>query len=294
MTGVQTCALPICVFVSLFAFLIPIPVEPTHYSRYVMEYGTRVHSTIGNPPFLASYLLLSILIGFILIFNTQKLYLKFVYLSIVLLHSVAIYLTGSRGAILAGASGIIIYLFFILKGKNIFRKKLVLTSIIFIVLAVGFITHNYSDSMKNKRDISPFTAMLSNPHDMNIYRFVTIFSDPAVKTRLDTWRIALNGIKERPLLGWGQGNFAGIYTVNPIPFAREYTWLDRAHNIVIDWLVSAGFLGLFSYLAIFASAFYFIRSAFHKEKIQRLQKRKIIKKNIFFFQAEDGIRDKGM
>ncbi len=75
-----------------------------------------------------------------------------------------------------------------------------------------------------------------------------------LKPRLDSWKMAWNGIKERPLLGWGQENFIGIYTVNPIPFKGEQVWTDRAHNIVIEWLINAGILGLLSYMAILGSA----------------------------------------
>jgi O-antigen ligase/tetratricopeptide (TPR) repeat protein len=273
------------VLVSLYAFLIPLPIEPTHYSRYVIEYGTRLHSTIGNPPFLASYMLFSIFIGLILIFNTRKPFLKLVYLSVILLNSVVIYMTGSRGAILGWVSGIIIGLFFLLNGKKVFSRMLYIVFVIFIIsiLSVVFVTLHYSDFMENKSNSAHFEARLSAPSKMNIYRFVNMFSDFSVKSRFRGWEMALNGFKERPILGWGQGNFVGVYTANPIPFDRNHVWMDRAHNIVFDWLISAGFLGLFSYLAVFAAAFYFIRSAFYNEKISRAEALVIVTALIVYF-----------
>lgn len=46
-------------------------------------------------------------------------------------------------------------------------------------------------------------------------------------------------------------------------------WMDRAHNIVLHWLVNAGFAGLFSYLFIFGSAFYCLRRAYRKNIITK-------------------------
>ena len=261
----------VSILVSFFAITMTIHVDPEKYSRYVMEYGTRASSTIGNPPFLASYLLLSIFIGIGLIFNTQKACLKTFYLLAILFDTTAIYLTGSRGAMLAGVAGVILSFFFIFRGMNISRKRfgILLMVLLLIVISAGFMVFSYSDLTKNSGDISAFNAQQLNPLERNIYRFTTMFSHYSINTRLEAWEMALNAVKERPLLGWGQENFIAVYTVNPIPLVHEHIWMDRAHNIVIEWLVNAGFLGLFSYLALFASAFYFIRQAFNKKTIKR-------------------------
>jgi tetratricopeptide (TPR) repeat protein len=97
-----------------------------------------------------------------------------------------------------------------------------------------------------------------------------MFSDPSVETRLEAWKMAWNGFKERPVLGWGQENFIGIYTVNPIRSVdKPVIWSDRAHNIVIHWLINAGLLGLLSYLLIFGYAFYLLFKNFRRSLIKR-------------------------
>jgi O-antigen ligase len=59
------------------------------------------------------------------------------------------------------------------------------------------------------------------------------------------------GIKEKPLFGWGQGNQRAVYDKY---HTDEITALeapaDRAHNTLIDLFVTSGVLGLASYLAI--------------------------------------------
>ncbi len=247
-------------FVSLFSLVIPVTVTPESLTQHTMYYGSRPHGTIGNPPFLASYLLLSVFLGVILIFNTQRLYLKFGYLLLIIINSIAIYFTASRGAILAAAIGTIMFILFYIHVKtNSMKDKLVKKAvlsliIILIVFLVVFLIFKNADFIKHERTLS---------------RFVTMFSDESVQNRFIAWEYAWKGIKERPVLGWGQENFIGVYTVNPIPFVREQIWFDRAHNIVIEWLVNAGILGLFSYLAIFVTAFYILWVAFQRKTVSK-------------------------
>lgn len=245
--------------VSIYA-LISAPKGTAIISRYMVEYGTRMHGTIGNPPFLASYLLLSIFLGLIIILNTKKTFVKYVYLLPIGLNALVIYLTATRGPILAAMMGITIFcLHYILRKSRSHREKVikkVLLSIISIfIITFAFLLTNDSNTFIK--------------HDRTLSRFATMFSDPSVQTRFNTWKMAWNGIKERPILGWGQENFLGVYTVNPIPFVEPQIWIDRAHNIVIDWLINAGILGLLSYLVIFWLSFYILWRAFQKETISK-------------------------
>lgn len=87
-------------------------------------------------------------------------------------------------------------------------------------------------------------------------RLATIsLSESTSKSRLINWSIAWEGVKERPVLGWGQENFALVFDkyYDPRMYAQE-PWFDRVHNIIFDWLIAGGFVGLLSYLAIFMAA----------------------------------------
>ena len=86
-----------------------------------------------------------------------------------------------------------------------------------------------------------------------LQRLATISAtDNTTQARFLNWQIAWEGVKERPILGWGQENYAIVFDkyYDPRMYAQEQ-WFDRVHNIVFDWLVAGGFLGLISYLAIF-------------------------------------------
>ena len=75
--------------------------------------------------------------------------------------------------------------------------------------------------------------------------------------RIYIWKTALNGFKERPILGWGPENFTQVfdkyYNIKHYDVMKGFgAWYDRAHSIYFDYLIQAGILGLLSYLAIFA------------------------------------------
>ncbi|MDP2651332.1 MAG: O-antigen ligase family protein, partial [bacterium] len=77
--------------------------------------------------------------------------------------------------------------------------------------------------------------------------------------RAFVWPMALEGIKENPILGWGQENFNYVFNENyKAEMFRLEPWFDRAHNIFLDWGVAGGLLGLLAYLSLYAAILYLI------------------------------------
>ncbi|MBI2623024.1 MAG: O-antigen ligase family protein [Candidatus Liptonbacteria bacterium] len=79
-------------------------------------------------------------------------------------------------------------------------------------------------------------------------------------TRVWTWGTAVEGFKERPLLGWGPENFPAVFDrhFDPrhfVPGQGTETWFDRAHSVLFDYLAETGLVGLLAYLAIFITFF---------------------------------------
>ncbi len=250
--------LAVSLLVCLFSLNLPTATKGT---RFWMEYVTRLYGTIGNPPFLASYLLLTIYIGFIVLLNTQKKYFKAFYIVLIFLSAVVIYLTATRGAILSGLIGLMIMsAFHIFKKIKLKKWKLintVITAIVIVCFSVAAVT-----IITSRRDYS-------FEDSTTLFRFASMFSDDSVKARFNAWEMAWNGIKEKPVLGWGQENFIGIYSVNHIPIKGEQVWTDRAHNIVIEWLINAGILGLSAYIAMLGFAVYTIRKKYIEQLISQ-------------------------
>jgi len=86
------------------------------------------------------------------------------------------------------------------------------------------------------------------------------FSNVNFDTRLFAWRAAWLGFLERPLLGWGYGNFSApadkYFTAKFYDYALHEEYFDRAHNNLLDLAATSGALGLAAYLSIFAAAAY--------------------------------------
>ncbi len=78
------------------------------------------------------------------------------------------------------------------------------------------------------------------------------------ETRLMAWKIAWQGIKEKPFLGWGPENYTIIFNkyYNPQFLKHSFTetvW-DKPHNWLLEIGTSAGIVGIISYLGIFVVA----------------------------------------
>lgn len=245
------------VIVCVYAILNPIPMRITRFSE---QYIGRVYGTLGNPPFLASYLLLIGFINLILISNTKNSLLKVIYIFALCFNIVVIYLTASRGAVIALLIGAILFLslwFYLWKGVLKKKMAIVLVSVIMLFVVGGFFITKGADLLSNSK----------------IYqRFHGAFSDPSVMSRIEAWRFAWNGFRERPFLGWGQENFIAIYTVNKLRFTSQVQeFLDRGHNIIVDWIVNAGIIGLISYCTIFFFSIYTLYKRFKDDNIHKIE-----------------------
>jgi O-antigen ligase len=81
---------------------------------------------------------------------------------------------------------------------------------------------------------------------------------PALERRLLLWGVAVQGLLERPWLGWGQESFGYLFDryCDPRMWADK-AWFDRAHNVFLDWFAAAGAAGGAAYLLLFATPFFY-------------------------------------
>lgn len=72
------------------------------------------------------------------------------------------------------------------------------------------------------------------------------------ETRLRTWRVGLEAAKDHPIVGWGWMNFGPAYDLHYDPDQLKHglqeTWLDQAHNVLVDVVATTGIVGLLLYL----------------------------------------------
>ena len=89
-------------------------------------------------------------------------------------------------------------------------------------------------------------------------------------SRVLIWKIGMEGFIQKPLFGWGIGNFIVPFSLyyNPNLFTAE-PWFDRAHNMFIEWLVTAGIVGFVAYMSIFFAWAFAMRSLLKSGTIVR-------------------------
>jgi O-antigen ligase len=80
-------------------------------------------------------------------------------------------------------------------------------------------------------------------------RVMETFTDQKEVTRPNLWRSSLAGIADRPVLGWGPGNFDAMLAIHEIPGAY-YESRAHSHNDFLMHAVNAGLLGLAAALAL--------------------------------------------
>ncbi|MEK7480197.1 MAG: O-antigen ligase family protein [Patescibacteria group bacterium] len=224
--------------------------------------ASRIDATFGNPIYLAAYMLFNVFIAALLWRRAWKdapighrTLPAVLYGGVIVLDTVVLFLTGTRGAMLGIMGGGLLCALLLAvfarpaaggARESPHARKISVSVIVgFLVLAGGFYL------VKDQAWIQK-VGFLS--------RLATIsLSDSTTKARLLNAGMAFEGFKERPLLGWGQENYAIVFDkyYDPRMYAQEQ-WFDRVHNTVLDWLVAGGALGLLSYLALFACALWCI------------------------------------
>jgi O-antigen ligase/TPR repeat protein len=221
----------------------------------------RVDGTIGNPTYLAGYLLFIFAIALIYMFRARRLWVRYSYGAAALFSLFVIYLTASRGPILALLAVAtvfpLLYIFFA-KGQPEeikLRKKIAAIALAAVVIIpVVFWSVRGTVWVRS----SPILSRFAN----------ISLTEKTTRARFMIWQMSWEGFKERPILGWGQENYVDVFAkyYNPKLFDQE-AWFDRSHNIIFDWLINAGALGLLSYLFLMGSALVLIWQLYRREKI---------------------------
>ncbi len=213
---------------------------------------SRLDTTFGNASYLAIYAVIHIFLALFLWtrrFNWKD-SMGWFYGIAILLNVFILYHTATRGAILGfiGAILLISFLVTLFEKENKKLRKfcggLLLVTILFVA---GFILMKDSSFIRENNVLNRFASIS--------------LEEQTTKSRFMIWDMAWQGVKERPVLGWGQENFNYVFNQNYDPgmYGQE-EWFDRTHNVFMDWLIVGGFLGLIAYLSLFVWVLYYLWS----------------------------------
>ncbi len=202
--------------------------------------GNRLDATLGNAIYLAVYMLFNMFFAAILFARDRSLWKRVAYGAVILIQFVVLYNTGTRGTVFGLLAGTLVTSALVaLFDKADKRRRIIASAIIgaAIVLVGTFL------AIRNTGFVTE-SPILS--------RFASISFQGQGRSYI--WPMAIDGFKEKPMLGWGQENFNYVFNAhyNPAMYGQEQ-WFDRAHNVFLDWLIAGGLLGLMGYLALYVS-----------------------------------------
>ena len=196
----------------------------------------RVSGSFGNPIYIASFLVIPVFIAAFLAFNEEIRWKKIGYWLLALMQTWVIFLSATRGAIVGLGIGIFIaaVLYIVLnpiRKVRIWGSYAVLGFV--VVLGLLFSFHN------------------SLPQGTTLRRVFNL-KDSNTEARLIQWKVALHGVGERPVLGYGPENYYVVSNqfYNPEIFQYDASWFDKPHNYWIEVMVTSGILGFIAYAGI--------------------------------------------
>ena len=231
----------------IFTFLIP---------------SGREGGTLGNSSFWGTTVLIIALLTLYLIFSSKRMR-NFLIFSLILM-AIFLFINQARAAKVSFVLGtflfLLFYFSFVFPNKKIQKLGLFLLILSFLIGIFVFYLLFIPDSLPRK--------------------LLEKATDRTFGGRFIVWRVVLDRFWERPFFGWGLETLDFIFFkgFNPCLLSADCggeIWYDRAHNVVLDLLTSAGLFGVFSYFLIFLACLYGLYKRARTEKKEFL--------NFFFF-----------
>ena len=204
--------------------------------------GMRVDGTFGNSAYMAVYMLIHIFLSLYYFVKSNVYWQKYCYSLLAFLGFIVLFYTQTRGAIGGAILGFALTLLIIavMRGGDV-RKWTISGLALIAILWGGLYLARDTDFVNSRPAFNRFA-------DVNL-------TERTVFSRITIWGMAVEGIQERPILGYGLENFNLVFNkyYKPSLYQQEQ-WFDRAHNVFFDWLSAGGIIGLLTYLSLFAIA----------------------------------------
>jgi len=250
--------------ISLYGIIQHYGLDPIAWSNIGDKTIVRAISTMGNPIFVAAFLIMVIPLTMGQLARTLstisdqwgkevRLYILVgCYFFLLTIQLLCIFFTQSRGPLLALMGGA--FSFFLLLAASRGQRRLVL-AVIGAAVALGLLLIALN---------LPHTP-LESIRKMPFGRMAGVFSTESrtVRQRILAWEGVVNLIAANPIravIGYGPESmmvaFNPYFPPDLAPLLPNATF-DRAHNETLDVLATTGFIGFAAYLFLFGSIFYY-------------------------------------
>ncbi|MFA6253174.1 MAG: O-antigen ligase family protein [Patescibacteria group bacterium] len=227
----------------------------------------RSSATFGNPAYFAGYLLIFIFMAaYMLLRSKQDLvldqqltkqstmiakskksdkYWSYFYVLSILLNTVILYFTATRGALLGLVGGAIVGIILVIIFHHN-RKIKVIALTLLLVVALGLSSifiFKQSSFIKNNLTLARISEISMN--------------DVTTASRIRLWKMSVKAVQDRPIFGYGANNMR-----LPLDKYHDYNlfedWFDSSHNKFFDELLAHGYIGLGLQIAFFVALFILI------------------------------------
>jgi O-antigen ligase len=207
----------------LLGFDIFIWSEPAYLTK-------RAFSSFGQPTYLAIWLLMILPLSAYLIYTLKNWWSRLVFSLVFFVELGALFSTGSRSAFFIFFLIALIWLIWFLLLEKKYSKKHFLIIIASVVsLFLIFIT----------------ALFITNPTRVTELKD---FKKGSVNVRFELWNSGFRAFLKKPIFGYGLENQKEIYVKYYWPDSAIYSganiYSDRAHNLILDTLITSGLVGL--------------------------------------------------
>ncbi len=216
----------------------------------------RAVSSFGQPNYLACWLVIVLPLAAYLISVSKNKIIRASWSAIFIIELLALVTTGSRAVLFTFILVSVVWLLWFSYQKNLLTRKKLL-AVIFsgaIILAL-FLTFL---AVSNR---SRFTEL-------------TNLKQGSAAVRLDLWQNGFKAFIKKPLLGYGLENqteaYVTDYQVDDALYAKPNTYSDRAHNLILDILLTSGIVGLAVFIYFIYWVFTNLIKALKDEKYRSL------------------------
>lgn len=208
----------------------------------------RIFSTLGQPNWLASYLVLILPFALAMSLRSRKLQAKMFFVLVTLTLFWALILTSSRSGAVGGTVALIVLI--LLLGAKIVKINIKILAL--IALASAIIALTFAPTLVSR--VSEALKQKPSPVPQVAGQTPVIIAEPTEsgQIRLIVWQGALEVFKKYPLLGSGPETFAySYYLFRPLAHNQTTEWnffYNKAHNEFLNYLANIGILGATAYI----------------------------------------------
>jgi len=219
-------------------------------------------STLGHATHVAGVMIFCFFLALFGLLNNKERNKKIIYALAGVLILVGFGYANVSGSQAGLAVGLVVFvLFYAWLSSNKTAKKISLISVgLFITIIAVLYGLRQAPFMQNS-----FGKLFRDFSTQNIN----------LNTRMYAWRAGWEGLKEKPVLGWGYGDFSIVYDKFFAGSYYRYTmdeeYFDRAHNNLIDLGATTGIIGLLVYLSMFVAIGYYLIAGFRQQKFGWLE-----------------------